>query len=182
MFQYNLKTLLLVMLGACLLTWLFFVLPGEIGVAILMCLLAIVPSAEIAGILYFRGVPQAFAIGCVPPMLFIGCLFLFDGAPWRYGPNDALSLKLMILVWLLITLGGGAIPVRLVPVRTQQLSERIAGLQGDAHAVGALDARVGIAQVVRMDDRHGISAAGSGKGRKGTNGWRPVQDNNPQHR
>ena len=108
MFQYNLKTLLLVMLAACLLTWLFFVLPGEIGVAILMCLLAIVPSAVIAGILYFRGVPQAFAIGCVPPMLFIGCLFLFDGAPWRYGPNDALSLKLMILVWLLITLGGGA--------------------------------------------------------------------------
>jgi hypothetical protein len=96
------------MLGACIVTWFVFVVPGEVGVVILMCLLAIVPSAVIAGILYFRGIPQAFAIGCVPPLLLIGCFFLFDGAPWRFGPNDTTAIKLMILVLLLITLGGGA--------------------------------------------------------------------------
>ena len=108
MFQYNLKTLLLVMLAACLLTWLFFVLPGEVGVVVLMCLLAVVPSAVVAGILYFRGVPQAFAIGCVPPLVLISCLFLFAGGPWRFGPSDTIEMKLMVLIFLLITLGGGA--------------------------------------------------------------------------
>jgi hypothetical protein len=108
MFQYNLKTLLLVMLATCLLTWLFFVLPGEVGVAVLMCLFAVVPSAVIAGILYFRGIPQAFAIGCVPPLLVIGCLLIFDGAPWRFGPNDSFEVKFMILICLLVVGSGGA--------------------------------------------------------------------------
>ncbi len=107
MFQYNLKSLLLFMLAVCLLTWLLFVLPGEVGVVVLMCVLAIVPSAVVAGILYFRGVPQAFAIGCVPPILIIAWLLAFEGPPWRFGP-DNMQVKIMTLVLLLITLGGGA--------------------------------------------------------------------------
>ncbi|MCI0357292.1 MAG: hypothetical protein L0211_02260 [Planctomycetaceae bacterium] len=108
MFQYNLRTLLLVMLAACLLTWLFFVLPGEVGVAVLMCLFAVVPSAVIAGILYFRGIPQAFAIGCVPPLMIFTCLLVFDGPPWRFGPSASFEVKFMILVCLLVVAGGGA--------------------------------------------------------------------------
>ena len=108
MLQYNLRSLLYVMLGACLLTWLLFVLPGEIGVAVLMCLLMVIPSAVIAGVLYFRGIPQAFAIGCVPPVLIIVTILMFDGPPWRFGPGDATQLKIMILVGLLIVIAGGA--------------------------------------------------------------------------
>jgi hypothetical protein len=107
MFQYNLKSLLLVMLAACLVTWLLFVLPGEVGVIVLLCLLAVVPSAVVAGVLYFRGLPQAFAIGCVPPMLVIGCILVFDGPPWRFGPGDTIEVKIMLLICLLVTLAGG---------------------------------------------------------------------------
>ena len=105
MFQYNLKSLLFVMLAVCVLTWLFFVLPGEIGIAVLLCLLAVVPSAIIAGILYFRGIPQAFAIGCVPPALIVALMLVFDGAPWRF--NDSIQVKIVVLVCLLVILGGG---------------------------------------------------------------------------
>jgi hypothetical protein len=105
MFQYNLKSLLLVMLAVCVLTWLFFVLPGEVGIAVLLCLLALVPSAVIAGILYFRGIPQAFAIGCVPPALLVACMMVLDGAPWRF--NDSIQVKIVVLVCLLVILGGG---------------------------------------------------------------------------
>jgi hypothetical protein len=108
MFQYNLRSLLYVMLGVCLLTWLLFVLPGEIGVAVLMCLLMVIPSAVLAGVLYFRGIPQAFAIGCVPPIVIIVTILIFDGAPWRFGPSNAIQLKISILVGLLIVIAGGA--------------------------------------------------------------------------
>jgi len=108
MFQYNLRSLLLVMFGVCLLTWLLFVLPGEIGVVILVCGSMVVPSAVVAGILYFRGYPQAFAIGCVPPVLLIGGILLFEGPPWRYGPSDTIQMKIMVLVSLLVIFAGGA--------------------------------------------------------------------------
>ncbi len=106
MFQYNLKSLLFVMLAVCLLTWLLFVLPGEVGVVVLMCVLAIVPSAVVAGILYFRGIPQAFSIGCVPPALIVACMLVLDG-PWRYGPNGSIQVKIVVLVCLLVILAGG---------------------------------------------------------------------------
>jgi len=108
MFQYNLRSLLLVMFGVCLLTWLLFVLPGEIGVVILICGSMVVPSAVVAGILYFRGYPQAFAIGCVPPVLLIGGILLFEGPPWRYGPSDTVQMKIMVLLSLLVIIAGGA--------------------------------------------------------------------------
>ena len=108
MFQYNLKSLLAVMLAVCILTWLFFVLPSEIGFVSLMCGMLIVPSAVLAGILYFRGYPQAFAIGCVPPLLLVG-LFLFAEGPrmFRLGGND-LEEKLAIVICFLIIMAAGA--------------------------------------------------------------------------
>ncbi len=123
MFQYNLKTLLLVMLGACILTWLFFVLPGEIGFIVLLCGMLIVPSAVLAGILYFRGYPQAFSIGCVPPLLLLGLFMTFEGPRmFRYGPGDDLEDKLAILVCLLVVLAAGAASagVRWLAVWSQQ--------------------------------------------------------------
>jgi hypothetical protein len=108
MFQYNLKTLLAVMLAVCILTWLFFVLPSEIGFVFLLCGMLIVPSTVLAGILYFRGYTQAFAIGCVPPLLLLG-LFLFAEGPrmLRLGGND-LEEKLAISICFLIILSAGA--------------------------------------------------------------------------
>ena len=122
MFQYNLKSLLYVMLGACLLTWLFFVLPGGIGVTVLMCLFMVLPSAVIAGILYFRGYPQAFAIGCVPPMIIISLLALGEGFPWRFGPGDATEMKIILLISLLVVMAGGAASagIRRLAVWSQQ--------------------------------------------------------------
>ena len=49
------------------------------------------------------------------------------------------------------------IPVRLVPVRAEQLAERIARLERDAHAEGTLNARVGPTQVVRSRNTHEFS-------------------------
>ena len=109
MFQYNLKSLLGVMLAACILSWLFFVLPGEIGFILLLCGLLIVPSAVLAGILYFRGYPQAFAIGCVPPLLLLG-LFLFAEGPrmFRFGGGNDFEEKLVISICFLVVLAAGA--------------------------------------------------------------------------
>ena len=107
MFQYNIRTLMLVMLGVCIFTWLFFVLPGEIGMIVLMCGMMVVPSAVLAGILYFRGYPQAFAIGCVPPLLLYGMFLVFEGpGPFRLG--DDLEDKLFIVVCLLVVMVAGA--------------------------------------------------------------------------
>jgi hypothetical protein len=130
MFQYNLRSLMLVMLGVCLLTWLLFVLPGEIGVIVLMCGLTVVPSAVVAGILYFRGYPQAFAIGCVPPVLLIGSILLFEGLPWGYGPNDTIQIKIMILVSLLVVIAGGAASagIRRLAVGFQQQAAQLNSL------------------------------------------------------
>lgn len=108
MFQYNLRTLMLVMLGVCIFTWLFFVLPGEIGFLFLLCGMLIVPSAVIAGILYFRGYPQAFAIGCVPPLLLLGLFVLAEGPRmFRFGGDD-LEEKLAVVVCLAVVLAAGA--------------------------------------------------------------------------
>ena len=124
MFQYNLRSLLLVMLGVCVLTWLFFVLPGEIGAVILMCVLLVVPSAVLAGILYFRGYPQAFSIGCIPPLVVIGLIVVFEGPPWRFGPGDSTEMKIVFLVCQLVILAGGAASagVRWLAVWSQQPS------------------------------------------------------------
>ena len=109
MFQYNLKSLLGAMLAACILSWLFFVLPGEIGFILLLCGMLIVPSAVLAGVLYFRGYPQAFAVGCVPPLLLLG-LFLFAEGPrmFRLGMGNDLAEKLAISICLLVVLAAGA--------------------------------------------------------------------------
>jgi hypothetical protein len=109
MFQYNLRTLMLVMLGGCVLTWIIFVLPGGISTIVLLCLLFVVPSAALAGILYFRGYPQAFAIGCVPPLLLLGAFVLAEGERmFRFGPGDYLEQKLAIAIWLAVVLAAGA--------------------------------------------------------------------------
>jgi hypothetical protein len=123
MFQYKLKTLMLVMLGVCVFTWLFFVLPGEIGFIVLLCGMLIVPSAVIAGILYFRGYPQAFAIGCVPPLLLLGLFLLAEGPRmFRFGPGDDLEEKLTIVICLAVVLAAGAASagVRWLAVWSQQ--------------------------------------------------------------
>jgi hypothetical protein len=121
MYQYNLKTLLAVMLAACILTWLFFVLPGEIGFMVLLCGMLIVPSAVLAGILYFRGYPQAFAIGCVPPLLFLGAFMWLEGPVFRMRGDD-LEDKLAILICLLVVVAAGAASagVRWLAVWSQQ--------------------------------------------------------------
>jgi hypothetical protein len=109
MFQYKLKTLMLVMLGVCVFTWLFFVLPGEVGAIVLMCLMMIVPSSVLAGVLYFRGYPQAFAIGCVPPMLIIGTTMFFDGLDiLQSRRGDDWEGKLVLLIWMMVILAAGA--------------------------------------------------------------------------
>ncbi len=123
MFQYNLKTLLLVMLVACILTWLFFVLPGEVGFIVMLCGMLLVPSTVLAGILYFRGYPQAFAIGCVPPMLLLWLFILLEGPRmFRFGPGDDLEDKLALLICLLVVIAAGAASagVRWLAVRSQQ--------------------------------------------------------------
>lgn len=107
MFQYNLKTLMLVMLGVCIFTWLFFVLPGEIGLLFLLCGMLTVPSAVIAGILYFRGYPQAFAIGCVPPLLLLG-LFVLNEGPRMFRLGGDLEGKVAVVVCFAIVLAAGA--------------------------------------------------------------------------
>src|SRR5688500_3510751 len=108
MFQYNLRTLMLVMLGACVLTWLFLVLPGEIGLMVLLFVLFLAPSAVIAGILYFRGYPQAFTIGCVPPLLLLGVFVIFVGDDiFRFGRSDDLEAKIATLICMLLVLAGG---------------------------------------------------------------------------
>ena len=56
-----------------------------------------------------------------------------------------------------VAFGGRARPVRLVPVRAEQLLERIARLQRDAQAEGSLNARVGPTQVVRSRNTHEFS-------------------------
>src|SRR6478735_3618183 len=56
-----------------------------------------------------------------------------------------------------ITLRCRAVPVGLVPVRAEQLLERIAGFQRDADAERTLNAHVGAAQVVRSGNTHEIS-------------------------
>jgi hypothetical protein len=109
MFQYNLKSLLGAMLAVCILTWLFFVLPGEIGFIFLLCGMLIMPSAVLAGILYFRGYPQAFAIGCVPPLLLLGLFILVEGPPrFRFGGGNDLEEKLAISICFLVVMAAGA--------------------------------------------------------------------------
>jgi hypothetical protein len=109
MFQYNLKSLLGAMLAACILSWLFFVLPGEIGFIFLLCGALIVPSTVLAGVLYFRGYPQAFAIGCVPPLLLLGLFIFAEGPPMFLfrGGND-LEERLIMLIYFLVVLAAGA--------------------------------------------------------------------------
>lgn len=109
MFQYNLKSLLGAMLAACILSWLFFVLPGEVGFILLLCGMLIIPSAVLAGILYFRGYPQAFAIGCVPPLLLLGLFLLLEGPPmFRFRGGNDLEEKLAISIYFLVVLAAGA--------------------------------------------------------------------------
>jgi hypothetical protein len=122
MFQYNLKSLLLLMLGVCILSWLFFVLPGEIAVVILMGLLMVIPSAILAGILYFRGYPQAFCIGCIPPLVMIGVAVFFGGLGWGFGRGDSIEMKIMLLISQAVVVAGGAASagVRWLAVWSQQ--------------------------------------------------------------
>jgi hypothetical protein len=133
MFQYNIKTLLWVMLGACVLTWLFFVLPGEIAIVVMLCLFMVVPSAVLAGILYFRGYPQAFSIGCVPPLLLFGGFLWFVGAPFGpFGRGDETEVKIMILIGLLVVIAAGAASagVRWLAVWSQQPAIQIKTFPG----------------------------------------------------
>jgi hypothetical protein len=110
MFQYNLRTLMLVMVGVCVLTWLFFVLPGEIGVVVLWSGLFLAPSAVVSGILYFRGYGQAFAIGCIPPLVMLGWFAMMEGDDlWRRGPGDDLEDKVAIVVLMLVIMAGGGV-------------------------------------------------------------------------
>ena len=139
MFQYNLKTLLLAMLAVCILTWFFFVLPDEISVVMLMGVLLVIPSAVLAGVLYFRGYPQAFAIGCVPPQLVLGVMTLFEGPPlWRLGPRNSIEVKIVFLVYLLVIVAAGAVSagVRWLAVWSQQPSIQTKSFPGLASHVG----------------------------------------------
>jgi hypothetical protein len=123
MFQYNIRTLMLVMLAVCIFTWLFFVLPGEIGMMVLLGGMLIVPSAVLAGILYFRGYPQAFSIGCVPPVLLYGMFLFIEGPDMRwFRMGDDLEDKLFIVICLLIVMlaGGASAGVRWLAVWSQQ--------------------------------------------------------------
>jgi hypothetical protein len=56
-----------------------------------------------------------------------------------------------------IALRRRAVPVRLVPVRAEQLPERITRFQRDANTERTLNAHVGAAQVVRSGNTHEIS-------------------------
>ena len=111
MFQYNLRTLLLVMVGVCVFTWLFFVLPGEIGAIVLWSGLFLAPSAVVAGLLYFRGYGQAFAIGCIPPLLMLGWFAMMEGDDiWRRGPGRYdFEAKFAIVMLMLVVMAGGGV-------------------------------------------------------------------------
>jgi len=75
MFQYNLRTLLLVMLAASMLAWTCFVLPDPIGLVVLLGLLLIVPGVTVAGIIYSRGYRRAFFIAAAPSQLFLSMVY-----------------------------------------------------------------------------------------------------------
>jgi hypothetical protein len=118
MLQYSLRTLFLSLLGIAIATWVIFVISGNVGVLVLTILLLIIPGLIAAGIVYFRGYPQAFCIGAGPTqavMLFMLAPY-FTGWPYRYPPPPDLLLKMKVslvgaLVLVLIA-GLGGILIR----------------------------------------------------------------------
>ena len=83
MLQYKLRTLLIVMLIAAVASWVLFVLPDPAGVLVLGGVLALIPGAIVAGIVYFPGYRQAFCIGAAP----VQVIFLMTSAFWFYVPH-----------------------------------------------------------------------------------------------
>jgi hypothetical protein len=84
-------------------------------------MMLVIPSAVLAGILYFRGYPQAFSIGCVPPLLILGIVMLDEGPRW-FGPAGSTETKIVILVHFLIIIAAGTASagVRWLAIWSQQ--------------------------------------------------------------
>ena len=78
----------------------------------------------VSGILYFRGYGQAFAIGCIPPLVMLGWFAMMEGDDiWRRGPGryDLEDKVAIVMVMLVVMAGGGvAAGVRWLAVWSRQ--------------------------------------------------------------
>ena len=128
MLQYNLKTLMIVALAVCLMTWVLFVLPGTIGVLVIGFFIMTIPGMVVTGIIYLQGYGKAFCIGCAPIQIMLPVLFMIvmDELNWGRQMRDAFEMKIALLLCILLVVacGLGGVLMRYLAERVQQASPK----------------------------------------------------------
>jgi hypothetical protein len=132
MLQFNLQSLFGLTIGAAVLTWILFVLPGVIGNIFLLSIMVIGTSALIAGVIYFRGYWQAFCIGALPPQVLMVTTVFFGISYLRYGPPEDFEFKVILAICLTVTFLSG---LAAAGVRYLATRPAVATPSGPRHAV-----------------------------------------------
>ncbi len=106
MFQFSLKTLFIVTTGFSVLVWILFVPPEWLGILVLAGIYTL-PAANLAGLLYHRGMWQAFFVGTAPPVVITTWLTIGGFSSPRFFSGSgmqAIQVKLL-MIYLLIMIG-----------------------------------------------------------------------------
>jgi len=135
MLQYNLRALFAATIIVAVVTWVLFVLPGEIGGIVMLITFMVAGSALVAGTVYFRGYSQAFCIGCLSSYALV-LVALFSG-PWRFGSlNGDIEFKIALSLCMVIVLVSGAVAMgmrylalRSAPAAASGPVKQLSGLQ-----------------------------------------------------
>ena len=131
MFQYGLRTLLVVMLLASLVVWALFVLPSPASTFVLDGLLTVATAMIVAGIVYFRGYQQAFCVGAAPAQLhhLFGFLSLWRAPLWMWispasaQPDDAdwnMKVNFACAIAFMFLAGVAGMSIRFFAVRAAE--------------------------------------------------------------
>ena len=117
MFQFNIRSLMILTAAVAVIVWVLFAPPQIVGTLVLLGICLMVPTTVLSGIIYQRGYWRAFFIGAAPATagLFLSLsVFVFDAmedGDWLeifvQDSNNAVEMKLALAPPLaLIALSG----------------------------------------------------------------------------
>ncbi|HUE74816.1 MAG TPA: hypothetical protein VMP01_28370 [Pirellulaceae bacterium] len=114
MFQFSLKTLFILTTAFAVLVWILFSPPEWVGVLVLTIIFALLPAANLAGLIYHSGAWRAFFVGTSPSVIVISwyAIMLNSGGRRYWLPgNSAIEMKLVLMFVLAIIIGSGLVAV-----------------------------------------------------------------------
>jgi hypothetical protein len=121
--QFSIRTLFTLTTIAALLVWVFYVPPQWLGLFLLLLVYCLLPGAVVSGIVYCRGIWQAFFVGMAPWITLTLTSFVFYWfteyqyraipVPWPYNADvdSVFHIKSLLAVPLMIAPLSGLVGV-----------------------------------------------------------------------